>query len=80
MEIKIAGTMNAKINTSDGTLPIIIKGSELKATKIELKIPSAQIKSGIMLASLNTEGETSIIESKVTRDHTEIMLEAFGAN
>tara|TARA_B100000579_G_scaffold421718_1_gene422849 strand:+ start:784 stop:2082 length:1299 start_codon:yes stop_codon:yes gene_type:complete len=72
--------MNAKINTSNGTLPIIIKGNELKAAKIDLKIPSAQIKSGIMLASLNTEGETNIIENRVTRDHTEIMLEAFGAN
>ena len=72
--------MNAKINTSNGTLPITIKGNELKAIKIDLKIPSAQIKSGIMLASLNTEGETNIIENRVTRDHTEIMLEAFGAN
>ena len=72
--------MNAKINTSNGTLPITIKGNELKAAKIDLKIPSAQIKSGIMLASLNTEGETNIIENRVTRDHTEIMLEAFGAN
>ena len=72
--------MNAKINTSNGTLPITIKGNELKAAKIDLKIPSAQIKSGIMLASLNTEGETNIIENRVTRDHTEIMLESFGAN
>ena len=72
--------MNAKIHTSNGTLPILIKGNKLKATKIDLKIPSAQIKSGILLASLNTEGETCIIENKVTRDHTEIMLDAFGAN
>ena len=72
--------MNAKIHTSNGTLQILIKGNKLKATKIDLKIPSAQIKSGILLASLNTEGETCIIENKVTRDHTEIMLDAFGAN
>ena len=71
--------MNAIINTSNGCLPIIIKGSKLIKNKFELKIPSAQIKSGILLASLNTEGETIIIENKITRDHTEIMLKSFGA-
>ena len=50
------------------------------ARDIELTIPSAQIKSGILLAALNTEGKTTITENKVTRDHTEIMLESFGAN
>ena len=72
--------MNAKISTTNGTLPITIRGRELISTSINLKIPSAQIKSGILLASLNTKGETEIIENKVTRDHTEIMLESFGAN
>ena len=72
--------MNAKIDTSNGTLPIKIFGKELIPNKINLKIPSAQIKSGLLLAALNTKGETTIIENKVTRDHTEIMLEAFGAN
>ncbi len=72
--------MNAKINTSNGTLPIKIYGNKLIPNKIDLKIPSAQIKSGLLLAALNTKGETNITESKITRDHTEIMLEAFGAN
>ncbi len=72
--------MNAKINTTNGSLPLTIESSNLIARDIELTIPSAQIKSGILLAALNTEGKTTITENKVTRDHTEIMLESFGAN
>ena len=72
--------MNAIIETTNGNLPITIHKSNLEAKKIELEIPSAQIKSGLMLASLNIPGETVIIENKVTRDHTEIMLQAFGAD
>jgi 5-enolpyruvylshikimate-3-phosphate synthase len=72
--------MNAKINTTNGSLPLTIEGSNLKATNIDLKIPSAQIKSGLLLAALNTQGETILSENKITRDHTEIMLESFGAN
>ncbi len=72
--------MNAKINTTNGKLPILINGQKLKNAEIEIEIPSAQIKSGLMLAALNTEGVTKIIENHVTRNHTEIMLESFGAN
>ena len=72
--------MNAKIYTTNGTLPMTIESSNLKSTNIDLTIPSAQIKSGILLAALNTQGETTITENKVTRDHTEIMLSSFGAN
>ena len=71
--------MNARIDSSNGKLPLKIEGSELKCTKINLDIPSAQIKSGLLLAGLNTKGETTITENKITRDHTEIMLESFGA-
>ena len=72
--------MNANIKTSKGKLPIKIMGANLTPASIELKLPSAQIKSGILLASLNTLGKTTVTEFKVTRDHTETMLEAFGAN
>ena len=72
--------MNAKINTTKGSLPLTIEGSNLKAINYDLKIPSAQIKSGLLLAALNTKGETKITENKITRDHTEIMLESFGAD
>ncbi|MDC3079053.1 3-phosphoshikimate 1-carboxyvinyltransferase [Pelagibacteraceae bacterium] len=72
--------MNAKIYTTKGSLPLTIEGSNLKAVDFDLKIPSAQIKSGLLLAALNTKGQTNITENKVTRDHTEVMLESFGAN
>ena len=72
--------MGAEINTSNGNLPLIINGKELKPNTIDIRIPSAQIKSGILLACLNIQGVSNIIEHKVTRDHTETMLEAFGAN
>ncbi len=72
--------MNARIYTTNGSLPLTIESSSLKPANIDLKIPSAQIKSGLLLAALNIQGETTIIESKITRDHTEIMLKSFGAN
>ncbi len=72
--------MGANIITNNGKLPLKIKGAELKNNEIEIDIPSAQIKSGVILAALNTSGTTNIIEHNVTRDHTEIMLEAFGSN
>ena len=72
--------MNAKIYTTKGSLPLTIEGNNLKAINFDLKIPSAQIKSGLLLAALNTKGQTNITENKITRDHTEIMLESFGAD
>ncbi len=74
------GKMNAIISTNNGFLPMSIKGTKLSSTKIEIQIPSAQVKSGLMLAALNTHGTTNIIEHNITRDHTEIMLEAFKAD
>ncbi len=71
--------MNASIKTTSGCLPVFIKGKELVSSNIDIKIPSAQIKSGIIFAAINTEGITKIIEHNITRDHTEIMLEAFNA-
>tara|TARA_Y200000002_G_scaffold224430_1_gene185338 strand:+ start:2963 stop:4261 length:1299 start_codon:yes stop_codon:yes gene_type:complete len=72
--------LGAEIHTSNGNLPLTIHGKKLKGTNFDLAIPSAQIKSGILLACLNSNGETNIIENKITRDHTEVMLSSFGAN
>lgn len=72
--------MNANIKTNEGKMPLLIKGNNLLSANIEIDIPSAQIKSGVLLAALNTTGTTNIIENHVTRDHTEIMLQAFGAD
>ena len=72
--------MNAKILTNNNKMPIQISGQELTNRDIEIKIPSAQIKSGVILAAINTEGISRIVEHNITRDHTEIMLRAFGAD
>ena len=71
--------MNADIITTDGKLPVTINGKELNPVKLDIHIPSAQIKSGLILAALNTKGQTTLIENSITRDHTEIMLKSFGA-
>ncbi len=72
--------MNAKVETNNGKMPVKIYGQKLKNTKIIIDVPSAQIKSGLILAALNTDGKTKIIEKHTTRNHTEIMLESFKAN
>ena len=72
--------MNANIQTTNGSLPLKIIGSKLLNNEIEIKIPSAQIKSGLLFAALNTKGETIVVENSITRNHTEIMLEFFGSN
>ena len=65
----------------DGQLPITIHGPEF-AAPIEYRVPmpSAQVKSAVLLAGLNTPGITRVIEPVLTRDHTEKMLTGFGAN
>tara|TARA_Y100001970_G_scaffold105870_1_gene132618 strand:+ start:5689 stop:6987 length:1299 start_codon:yes stop_codon:yes gene_type:complete len=72
--------MGANFENINGKLPLKINGSKLKNTKIIIDIPSAQIKSGLLLAALKTSGITSIVEKNITRDHTENMLELFGAD
>jgi len=73
-------SMGAEFENISGTLPLKIIGKKLNKSKIEIEIPSAQIKSGLILAALNTEGVSQIIEKNITRDHTENMLKSFGAN
>ena len=72
--------MGAEIKTQDGKLPLNIKGKELRNCIMQIKIPSAQIKSGLIFAALNTEGTSYINEENITRDHTEIMLKSFEAD
>ena len=63
-----------------GRLPLTLKGpvTALPLT-YETPVPSAQVKSAVLLAGLNAPGETVVIEREATRDHTERMLKAFGA-
>ena len=71
--------MGAKFENTSGKLPLKIIGTELNNSNIEIEIPSAQIKSGLILAAINTKGVSKFIEKNITRDHTENMLRSFGA-
>lgn len=64
-----------------GRLPLTVKGAK-DPLNIEYRLPvaSAQVKSAILLAGLNTAGRTTVIEEKPTRDHTENMLKTFGVD
>lgn len=72
-------SMGAKIESRDGYPPLRIRGGSLSAINYELPVPSAQVKSAVLLAGLYASGETAVIEPVRTRDHTEIALRAFGA-
>jgi 3-phosphoshikimate 1-carboxyvinyltransferase len=64
----------------DGRLPLTIKGaSDPIPIVYESPVPSAQLKSAVLLAGLAAPGETTVIEVEATRDHTERMLKHFGA-
>ena len=73
--------MGADISASPGgRLPLMVRGLA-PAVRIEYRLPvaSAQVKSAILLAGLNTPGITTVIEPVPTRDHSERMLKGFGA-
>ncbi|MEM7653621.1 MAG: 3-phosphoshikimate 1-carboxyvinyltransferase, partial [Pseudomonadota bacterium] len=66
---------------TNGLLPIATVGTaEPLPIQYRLPVASAQVKSAVLLAGLNTQGETSVIEPVATRDHTELMLRHFGAD
>lgn len=72
--------MGADISSNDNKVPLTIKGKKLNPLQYNSKIPSAQVKSAIILAGLNIEDETTVIESDLSRNHTELMLEYLGAD
>ena len=74
--------MGAQINGRKAglLLPLSINGQQLSGITYELPVKSAQVKSAILLAGLFAKGQTKVIERAITRDHTERMLKAFGAN
>ena len=66
---------------SDGNLaPLAVQGQQLRGTVIGTPVASAQVKSAILLASLTADGATTVIEPAQSRDHSERMLKAFGAD
>jgi 3-phosphoshikimate 1-carboxyvinyltransferase len=72
--------MGARIETTDGRLPLTVTGAPLTAIDFELPVASAQVKSAVLLAGLGATGRTTVIEPASTRDHTELMLAAAGAS
>ncbi|MFV0369989.1 MAG: 3-phosphoshikimate 1-carboxyvinyltransferase [Hyphomicrobiaceae bacterium] len=73
--------MGLEIAEDRETLPLTLRGSgQLVPIVYELPVPSAQVKSAVLLAGLHTAGETTVVECEPTRDHTERMLRYFGAD
>lgn len=74
--------MGASIDGRDGgrLAPLTIRGGKLKAINYSMPVPSAQVKSAVLLAGLYADGVTTVVEKTASRDHTERMLEYFGAN
>jgi len=74
------GEMGATwICRAGGRLPLTLQGGGLRRIAYTVPVPSAQVKSAVLLAGLHAEGGVEVIELEATRDHTERMLRAFGA-
>jgi 3-phosphoshikimate 1-carboxyvinyltransferase len=72
--------MGARLAMTDGHAPITIEGGPLSAIDFTTPVPSAQVKTCVLLAGLQTAGATTVRESVRTRDHSELALRAFGAD
>jgi 3-phosphoshikimate 1-carboxyvinyltransferase len=71
--------MGARIGSHDGRPPLEIYGGPLTGIDYAPDVPSAQVKSCLLLAGLFAEGPTSVLEPAPTRDHTERAFQTFGA-
>lgn len=72
--------MGAEVEDDKETLPLVLKGcGDLIPIEYATPVPSAQVKSAVLLAGLCASGETTVVEREATRDHTERMLRHFGA-
>ena len=72
--------MGARFEAADDRPPLLIHGSDLRGIAFVPEVPSAQVKSAVLLAGLQASGQTQVTERVATRDHTERALEAFGAS
>ena len=73
--------MGARIETDDGHPPVrIAGGARLHGINYRMPVASAQVKSAVLLAGLRAEGDTTVVEPAVTRDHSERMLQAYGCD
>ncbi len=64
--------------SNNGCAPLLVTGGKLKPINYTLPVASAQVKSAVLLAGLFADGETTVVEPTITRDHTETMLKYFG--
>jgi 3-phosphoshikimate 1-carboxyvinyltransferase len=71
--------MGASVLTAEGHPPVTVEGAALHAIRHESPVPSAQVKGAVLLAGLEAEGTTTVIETSPTRDHTERALAHLGA-
>jgi 3-phosphoshikimate 1-carboxyvinyltransferase len=72
-------SMGARLTLTEGHAPLTIHGAALHAIDYTTPVPSAQVKTCILLAGLQTPGNTKVREALRTRDHSELALRAFGA-
>lgn len=72
--------MGADVEDADGLPPLRVRGARLSGTTYEMPVASAQVKSCVLIAGLLAEGETRVVEPEPSRDHTELMLAAAGAD
>ncbi len=70
--------MGARLESSDGRLPLTVHGGDLCGIEFAPAVPSAQVKSAVLLAGLQATGNTTVREPAQTRDHTELALRTFG--
>jgi 3-phosphoshikimate 1-carboxyvinyltransferase len=70
--------MGASIEATDGHPPLTIRGAPLHGIEYRPEVPSAQVKSAVLLAGLHADGATTVVEPAATRDHTERALAEFG--
>jgi 3-phosphoshikimate 1-carboxyvinyltransferase len=72
--------MGARVETTEGHAPVVVEGATLRGIDYELPVPSAQVKSAVLLAGLFASGTTTVVEPIPTRDHTERLLARAGAD
>ena len=70
----------ANVQTTDGKPPVHVFPAYLRGTELTLNVSSAQVKSAILLAGLSADGATTVTEPVKSRDHSERMLRAMGAD
>ena len=72
--------LGASVETTGGCAPVLVRPARLTGREVHTQVASAQVKSALLLAALGAGGETVVVEPLKTRDHTERMLAAMGAD